>query len=75
MAASARAFADLPGGHTEGFDDAIKQTMRCIYSYILEDGIAKGLPVNFATFADGLRELKLCDAIVKSSRERQWVTV
>ncbi len=73
--ASARSFSDLPGGHTEGFDDAIKQTMRCIYTYILEDGIAKGLPVNFSTFADGLRELRLCDAIVRSARERKWVAV
>jgi predicted dehydrogenase len=72
---SARSFSDLPGGHTEGFDDAIKQTMRCIYTYILEDGIAKGLPVTFSTFADGLRELRLCDAIVQSARERRWVTL
>lgn len=73
--ASARSFSDLPGGHAEGFNGAIKQTMRCIYTYILQDGIIKGLPVNFSTFADGLRELRLCDAIVKSARERRWVTV
>ncbi len=72
---SARTFADLPGGHAEGFDDAIKQTMRCVYTYLLEDGIARGLPVTFPTFADGSRELRLCDAIVRSARERKWVTV
>jgi predicted dehydrogenase len=73
--ASARSFADLPGGHTEGFDDSIKQTMRVIYNYIREDGISKGLPMDFASFSDGLRELQMCDAIVKSARELQWAKV
>jgi len=72
---SARSYADLPGGHTEGFDDTIKQTMRVIYTYIAQDGHIKGLPVEFPTFADGLRELKLCEAIVHSARENRWVKV
>lgn len=72
---SVRHFADLPGGHAEGFGDAIKQTMRRIYTYIAQDGLAKGQPVDFATFEDGLRELRLCEAIVRSARERCWVTV
>jgi predicted dehydrogenase len=72
---SARPFSDLPGGHSEGFDGAIKQTMRLIYSYIAEDGLAKGLAPDFATFVDGLRELVLCEAIVASARERRWVKV
>ncbi len=73
--ASARPFSDLPGGHSEGFDAAIKQTMRLIYSHIAEDGFAKGEKPNFATFADGLRELRLCEAIARSARERRWVGV
>ncbi len=73
--ASARPFADLPGGHTEGFDDAIKQTMRLIYNYIAQDGLTKGVVPDFATFAHGLRELRLCEAIVRSARNRQWVNV
>jgi predicted dehydrogenase len=72
---SARVFSDLPGGHTEGFDDTIKQTMRLIYDYIQQDGLIKGLPVEFPTFSDGLRELKLCEAIVRSARENRWVKV
>jgi predicted dehydrogenase len=75
LSATARSFADLPGGHAEGFDDAIKQTIRLIYTYIAEDGLGKKLPVNFATFADGVRELELCEAIVKSAQQRRWVTV
>ncbi len=72
---SSRPFSDLPGGHTEGFDDTIKQTMRLIYNYIARDGMVEGLPVEFSTFADGLRELKLCEAIVRSARENRWVKV
>jgi len=72
---SVRHFCDLPGGHAEGFDTGIKQTVRRVYTYIAADGIAKGLPVDFATFEDGLRELRLCDAIVKSARENRWVKV
>jgi predicted dehydrogenase len=72
---SVRHFCDLPGGHAEGFDTGIKQTVRRVYAYIAADGIAKGLPVDFATFEDGLRELRLCDAIVKSARENRWVQV
>ncbi len=73
--ASARRFSDLPGGHSEGFDTAIKQTMRLIYTYIAEDGLIKGDEPNFATFKDGLRELQLCEAIVRSAQERRWVNV
>ena len=38
---SVRHFSDLPGGHTEGFDTAIKQTIRQIYTYIASDGLEK----------------------------------
>jgi predicted dehydrogenase len=75
MDATARMFSDLPGGHTEGFDTAIKQTMQAVYTYIREDGLSKGLPMEFATFADGLRALQLCEAIVKSAAGRQWAKV
>lgn len=75
LAPSARPFADLPGGHAEGFDGAIKQTMRLIYTYIAQDGLIKGVAPDFATFTDGLRELRLCDAIVSSARNRTWVNV
>jgi len=49
--------------------------MKQIYRYIAGDGLEKKLPVDFPTFADGLRELVLCEAIVKSARERRWVGV
>jgi len=70
---SAAAFASYPGGHNEGFPDTFKQLYRAIY-----DDIRKGKPSAeplYATFADGHRELLLCEAILKSHRAQTWVKV
>jgi len=32
-------------------------------------------PARFPTFAEGHREIVLCDAILKSHQERRWVEV
>jgi predicted dehydrogenase len=65
----ARAFADLPGGHSEGYDDTFKQVFRRFYASI--DGAA----VEYPEFADGLRQLKILDAELESSRRHGWVEV
>jgi len=64
-----------PGGHNEGFPDTFKQSFKSIYTYILNGGSQKNLPVEFATFEDGLRELKLCESIVSSARQGKWLEV
>ena len=61
-----------PGGHAEGLADIFKHNFKQIYKAI-ELGDATGL--DYATFEDGLREMKLCDKIVQSARERRWVAV
>jgi predicted dehydrogenase len=68
----ARALMTFPGGHNEGFPDTSKQLFKEVYA-----AIRHGKPANptYPTFADGLRELKLCDKIVQSSREQRWVQV
>lgn len=60
-----------PGGHAEGFPDAIKNNLRAIYSEI---GNPSQKPA-YANFETGRRELLLCDKILESSRRRQWVTI
>jgi predicted dehydrogenase len=62
-----------PGGHGEGYGDSFKQCFREFYGY-LAGGDFKS-PRRFATFADGHRELKLCDAILESHRRGTWVDV
>ena len=60
-----------PGGHVEGFPDTFKQNFKQIYARMAG---GEG-PWDYATFADGEREMVLCDAIVKSARERRWLKV
>ena len=67
----AAAAADYPGGHAEGFPDSFKQCFRTFYSYILANDFSAPKP--FPTFADGHREIVLCEAILKSHREQRWV--
>ncbi|MBY0524056.1 MAG: Gfo/Idh/MocA family oxidoreductase [Gemmataceae bacterium] len=69
----ARRFANYPGGHNEGFPDSFKQLFRAIYEYI-EAGDWKA-PRPFPTFADGHREVALCDAVLRSHRENRWLDV
>ena len=67
----ARSYADLPGGHTEGYDDTFKQTFRRFYRSI-EDPAAEP---EYPQFADGLRQLILVEAALASHRQRGWVEV
>jgi predicted dehydrogenase len=68
---AARAFADLPGGHSEGYDDTFKQVFRRFYASI---GTPGGAP-EYPQFIDGLRQLKILDAVLQSHRARAWTDV
>jgi len=69
----ARGYANYPGGHNEGFPDAFKQCFRAFYNYIAAGDYAA--PPMFPTFAQGHREVVLCDAILESHRRQAWVPV
>jgi predicted dehydrogenase len=69
----ARTFANYPGGHNEGFPDSFKQLFRDFYGAI-ERGDFATAPT-FPTFADGHREILLCEAILHSHRQQAWVQV
>ena len=68
---SARAITNYPGGHNEGFPDTFKQLFRTFYDYIDAGDFAT--PPPFPTFADGHHEVVLCEAVLRSHRERRWV--
>jgi predicted dehydrogenase len=72
LGAAARRFADHPGGHNEGFPDTFKQLFKAFYGYIEAGDLAAPRP--FPTFADGHREVVLCEAVLQSQREGRWVT-
>ncbi|OAI53331.1 dehydrogenase [Planctomycetaceae bacterium SCGC AG-212-F19] len=70
--APANRYAATPGGHNEGFVDTFKQLFRAIYEFI-EGGDRETRP--FASFADGHREVALCEGILKSQQTGQWTGV
>ena len=46
----ARSYADLPGGHSEGYDDTFKQVFRRFYKTVAD----RSATVEYPTFEDGL---------------------
>ena len=71
MDATAARFSSYPGGHAEGYPDTFKQLYRAIYDDIRAGG--RSPEPLYATFADGHRELVLCEAIAESHRRGRWV--
>jgi predicted dehydrogenase len=67
----ARGYADLPGGHTEGYGDTAKQVFRRFYASVGEPAMSPEYP----QFADGLRQLTILRAELESHRTRGWVDV
>jgi predicted dehydrogenase len=66
------ALASFPGGHNEGFPDTSKQMFKEVYENIRK-GTMEG--AKFPTFADGLRELILCESILESNEKQCWIKV
>jgi predicted dehydrogenase len=67
----ARSFADLPGGHSEGYGDTFKQVFRRFYASIDDPN----LTLDYPQFADGLRQLTILSAELESHRKQGWVDV
>ena len=67
----ARSYADLPGGHSEGYDDTFKQVFRRFYASIADTSAAPKYP----QFVDGLRQLMILEAEMASSEKRAWIDV
>jgi predicted dehydrogenase len=71
MKPAARGYADLPGGHSEGYDDTFKQVFRRFYASIADPSAKPEYP----QFVDGLRQLTILEAELKSSANHNWVDV
>jgi len=67
----ARSYADLPGGHSEGYDDTFKQVFRRFYKTVAD----RSAPVEYAQFVDGLRQLQILDKVLESSSKHAWADV
>ncbi|MGB7824148.1 MAG: Gfo/Idh/MocA family oxidoreductase [Candidatus Sulfotelmatobacter sp.] len=66
-----RDYADLPGGHSEGYDDTFKQVFRRFYASISNPG---GVP-EYPQFIDGMRQLTILNAVLQSHRMQSWIDV
>jgi len=66
---AAASYADLPGGHSEGYDDTFKQIFRRFYASIAEPES----PLEYPQMADGLRQMKIMEAELASHRNRSWI--
>lgn len=73
LSKSAQAISQYPGGHNEGFPDTFKQLFRKFYGYIEAGDFS--VPAPFPTFAEGHKEMLICDAILESHQQRCWVDV
>jgi predicted dehydrogenase len=71
LAEKARSYADLPGGHSEGYDDTFKQVFRRFYRTV-ED---RSAPAEYAQFVDGLRGMQLVEKVLESSAKHVWLDV
>ncbi|MGI9093871.1 MAG: Gfo/Idh/MocA family protein [Mycobacteriales bacterium] len=71
LSAPARAYATMPGGHAQGYQDCFSAFVRDVYTSIARREIVDGLP----TFLDGLRAARITDAVVDSARKGSWIEV
>ena len=67
----AQDYAHYPGGHNEAYPDGPKNLFRNVYGFIAGDRPGS----DFATFVDGHNEIAICEAVLKSSKTKQWVEV
>ena len=70
---AARTATSFPGGHIEGYPDTFKQCFRAFYDYIAAGDPTA--PPPFPTFAEGHREVLLCEAILQSHQEQRWIEI
>jgi predicted dehydrogenase len=73
MSPEARGYAAYPGGHAEGYPDTFVQLFKDFYAYIGTGDFSA--PRTFPTFETGHAEMRLCEAVAQSTRERRWVSL
>jgi predicted dehydrogenase len=71
----ARSYIHHPGGHNEGWPDALKNMMLHFYTFIQEGKDPQRDKANFATFEDGHVSMCITDAILESHEQQKWVKV
>ena len=73
LSPAARPFATLPGGHAEGYREALVELVRPVYAAVA----AGRLPADpdFPTFADGHRAVLVAEAVLRSAHSGAWAEI
>lgn len=71
----ARSFINYPGGHNEGWPDALKNGMHTFYSFIKNGKNPAVDEKQFATFLDGHKSMCIVEAILESSVSGTWTKI
>ncbi|RBW69685.1 Gfo/Idh/MocA family protein [Bacillus taeanensis] len=71
----AKASIHHPGGHNEGWPDALKNMMLNFYTFVRDGKDPHTDQANFATFEDGHLSMCITDAILESHETQKWVKV
>jgi len=71
LSPEAAAYVILPGGHPQGYRDCFDAFVGETYAAIGGEPEADGLP----TLADGLRAVRITEAVLESASDRTWVEV
>jgi predicted dehydrogenase len=71
----AKPFVHHPGGHNEGWPDALKNMMLQFYSFIAQGKDPLKDKATFATFEDGHFSMCITDAILQSHETGSWIAV
>jgi predicted dehydrogenase len=68
MSAAAREYVQLPGGHQQGWSDALANLFRSVYAFISQrdDGANRPGQLSFPTFDDGYRAACTVEAVLAS---------
>ncbi len=69
---AAREYAHYPGGHNEGLS---RRAEELVPQHVRRSSADTRHGGDFSTFVDGHNEIAICDAVLRSSRERKWVDV
>jgi predicted dehydrogenase len=73
--AEQRRLAMLPAGHAQGYAQCFECYVADSYAAVDAHNGTGEVPEGLPTFADGLRAAVICDAMLRSAADREWVTV
>lgn len=66
LAPAARGYTHLPGGHPDGWSDALRNLIADAYAWIRQGATPETRPAALPTFADGYRNSLVIDAMLRS---------